>query len=95
MTLLALGWAAEYADAGHRVQLPVAETYIATSAVTNMADGTNWPPSRSPEIMADAAVEILSRPAAEATGKCYIDAESSPRPASPTVPLRRRRRPHP
>jgi hypothetical protein len=29
--------------------------------------------SRSPEIMGDAAVEILSRPAADVNGQCYID----------------------
>ncbi len=29
--------------------------------------------SRSPEIMSDAAVEILSCPAAQASGHCYID----------------------
>ena len=29
--------------------------------------------SRSPEIMADAAVEIFSRPAADVNGQCYID----------------------
>ena len=29
--------------------------------------------SRSPEIMADAAVEILSRSAADVNGRCYID----------------------
>lgn len=31
--------------------------------------------SRSPEITADAAVEILSRPSREATGGCHIDEE--------------------
>jgi citronellol/citronellal dehydrogenase len=31
--------------------------------------------SRSPEIMGDAAVEILSRPAAEVNGQCYIDSQ--------------------
>jgi NAD(P)-dependent dehydrogenase (short-subunit alcohol dehydrogenase family) len=29
--------------------------------------------SRSPQIMADAAVEILSRPPAEVNGKCFVD----------------------
>jgi NAD(P)-dependent dehydrogenase (short-subunit alcohol dehydrogenase family) len=50
------------------------ETYIATAAVTNLADGDKMAArSRSPEIMADAAVAILSRPAADVTGKCFID----------------------
>jgi citronellol/citronellal dehydrogenase len=76
MTLLSLGWAAEFADAGIAVNCLWPQTYIATSAVTNMADGDRLAASsRSPEIMGDAAVEILSRPAREATGNCYIDAE--------------------
>ncbi|MFD6456260.1 SDR family oxidoreductase [Nocardia sp. NPDC060220] len=76
MTLLSLGWAAEFADAGIAVNCLWPQTYIATSAVANMADGDNLlSSSRSPEIMADAAIEILSRPARAASGSCYIDAE--------------------
>ncbi|MCX5044184.1 NAD(P)-dependent oxidoreductase [Aldersonia sp. NBC_00410] len=76
MALLALGVAAEYAEAGVASNCLWPETYIATSAVSNMADGDSLlSSSRSPQIMADAAVEILSRPAREATGNCYIDAE--------------------
>jgi citronellol/citronellal dehydrogenase len=72
MTLLSLGWAAEYAGVGFVCLWP--ETYIATAAVTNLADGDKMAArSRSPQIMADAAVEILSRPPAEVTGKCFID----------------------
>jgi citronellol/citronellal dehydrogenase len=74
MTLLSLGWAAEYADAGVGFSCLWPETYIATAAVTNLADGDKMAArSRSPQIMADAAVEILSRPPAEVTGKCFID----------------------
>ncbi|MGV0746025.1 SDR family oxidoreductase [Mycolicibacterium sp. XJ870] len=74
MTLLSLGWAAEYPDIGFSCLWP--ETYIATSAVTNLADGEEMVNrSRSPEIMADAAVEILSRAATEVTGQCFIDSE--------------------
>lgn len=76
MTLLSLGWAAEFADAGIAVNCLWPQTYIATAAVANMADGERLLDSaRSPEIMADAAVEILSRPARETSGNCYIDAE--------------------
>ncbi|GAB4597507.1 SDR family oxidoreductase [Mycobacterium avium] len=76
MTLLSLGWAAEFADDGIGVNCLWPQTYIATAAVANMADGDKLAESsRSPEIMADAAVEIVSRPAREATGDCYIDAE--------------------
>ncbi len=74
MTLLSLGWAAEYGDAGVGFACLWPETYIATAAVTNLADGDNMAArSRSPEIMADAAVEILSRPPADVNGKCFID----------------------
>ncbi|MBU9766040.1 NAD(P)-dependent oxidoreductase [Mycobacterium sp. TNTM28] len=76
MTLLSLGWAAEYADAGIGFSCLWPETYIETSAVTNLADGQNLAQSsRKPEIMADAAVEILSRPAAEVNGQTFVDAE--------------------
>lgn len=73
MTLLSLGWAAEYADAGIGFACLWPETYIATSAVANLADGSLMSSSRGPEIMGDAAVEILSRPPADVNGKCFID----------------------
>jgi citronellol/citronellal dehydrogenase len=74
MTLLSLGWAAEYADAGIGFSCLWPETYIATAAVTNLAGGDKMAArSRSPQIMADAAVEILSRPPEDVTGKCFID----------------------
>jgi len=74
MTLLSRGWAAEYADTGIGFACLWPETYIATSAVTNLADGDKLAArSRNPEIMADAAVEILSRPAADVNGQCFID----------------------
>jgi citronellol/citronellal dehydrogenase len=76
MTLLSLGWAAEYADAGIGFSCLWPQTYIATSAVTNLADGDALvAASRTPEIMADAAVAILTRPAAEANGQTFIDAD--------------------
>lgn len=75
MTLLSLGWAIEFADAGSAVNYLWPQTYIDTAVVANMADGDRpAASSRSPEIMADAAVEIISRPAREATGACHIDA---------------------
>jgi citronellol/citronellal dehydrogenase len=74
MTLLSLGWAAEYADAGIGFSCLWPETYIATAAVTNLADGDKMAArSRSPQIMADAAVEILSRPPAQVNGKNFVD----------------------
>lgn len=38
-----------------------------------MADGELMSSSRSPEIMADAAVEILSRAPMDVNGQCFID----------------------
>lgn len=76
MTLLSLGWATEFAENGIAVNCLWPETYIATSAVANLAEGdTLMSSSRSPEIMADAAVEILSRPAGQCSGNCFIDSE--------------------
>ncbi|MEE2032571.1 SDR family oxidoreductase [Rhodococcus chondri] len=76
MSLLTLGFANEHADAGIAANCLWPQTYIATSAVAHMQDGdTLLSSSRSPEIMADAAVEILSRPAKETSGNCYIDAD--------------------
>ncbi|KUI27013.1 short-chain dehydrogenase [Mycobacterium sp. IS-1742] len=74
MTLLSLGWAAEYSDAGIAFNCLWPETYIATSAVANIgADALET--ARDPQIMADAAVEVLSRPARETTGQCFIDSD--------------------
>ena len=76
MTLLSMGWAAEYRDAGIAFSCLWPQTYIATSAVSNLADGDDLvKASRCPDIMADAAVEILGKPVAEANGQCYIDAD--------------------
>jgi NAD(P)-dependent dehydrogenase (short-subunit alcohol dehydrogenase family) len=74
MTLLSLGWAAEYRDAGIAFNCLWPETYIATSAVANIgADALES--ARDPQIMADAAVEVLSRQARETTGRCFIDSD--------------------
>jgi citronellol/citronellal dehydrogenase len=79
MTLLSLGWAEEYravdgADIGFSCLWP--ETYIATAAVANSPDGQEQlQASRSPEIMADAAVEIFSRPPAAVNAQTFIDSE--------------------
>ena len=73
MTLLALGWAAEFAADGIASNCLWPQTYIATSAVANISDGELMGSSRSPEIMGDAAAEILSGPSRTTTGQCYID----------------------
>lgn len=76
MTLLSLGWAAEYADAGIGFSCLWPETYIATSAVANAPGFQEMlARSRDPKIMGDAAAEILSRPPAQVNGQCYIDVD--------------------
>ena len=63
------------ANAGH-LQSILNPPGIATSAVANSPDFENaLASSRSPEIMADAAVEILTSPGAEVNGKCLIDSD--------------------
>ena len=89
MSLLSLGWAEEFRQerggAGIAFNCLWPETYIATAAVTNLADGDELAASsRSPAIMADAAVAIVSRPAREATGQSSSTPTCSPRPVSPT-----------
>ncbi len=74
MTLLSLGWAEEYADADIGFACLWPETYIATAAVANSPGFSEaLARSRDPQIMGDAAVEILSRPPAEVNGQCYVD----------------------
>jgi citronellol/citronellal dehydrogenase len=76
MTLLSLGWATEYADAGIGFSCLWPQTYIATSAVTNLAEGDELVSrSRSTDIMADAAVAIVTKPATETNGQTYIDSD--------------------
>jgi citronellol/citronellal dehydrogenase len=76
MTLLTLGWAAEYADAGVAANCLWPQTRIATAVVMNLLGGpAAAASSRTPEIMADAAVEILRRPPSAGTGQTLIDAE--------------------
>lgn len=79
MTLLTLGWAEEYRNIegtyiGFSCLWP--ETYIATSAVANSPDGQEQlQSSRSPQIMADAAVEIFTSSAATVNAQTFIDSD--------------------
>lgn len=76
MTLLTLGWAVEYADFGIAANCLWPQTTIATAAVVNVLGGEDLAArSRSPQIMADAAVAVLSRAPAEQTGRTLVDAE--------------------
>jgi citronellol/citronellal dehydrogenase len=74
MTLLTLAWAAEFADDNIAANCLWPQTRIATAAVVNLLGGEEAAAkSRSPEIMGDAAVAVLSRDPAEVTGQILID----------------------
>ncbi|GAB2468998.1 SDR family oxidoreductase [Jatrophihabitans fulvus] len=76
MTLLTLGWAAEYAEAGVAANTLWPQTMIATAAVGNLLGGDDaLSKSRKPEIMADAAMAIVTRPSREMTGNTWIDVD--------------------
>jgi NAD(P)-dependent dehydrogenase (short-subunit alcohol dehydrogenase family) len=75
MTILTLGWAAEFAEAGIAANCLWPETAIKTAAVQNLLGGTDTVErSRDPEIMADAAVAVLSLPP-QRTGETFIDVQ--------------------
>jgi citronellol/citronellal dehydrogenase len=74
MSLCVLGLAGEFRDAGVAVNALWPKTVIATAAVENLLGGDPMiRGSRSPEIVADAAHAILSRPSREATGQFFVD----------------------
>lgn len=74
MTLLTLGMAEELKGAGVAANCLWPETTIATAAVQNLLGGDEMiRRSRTPEIMGDAALEIVSKDPADASGQCFID----------------------
>jgi citronellol/citronellal dehydrogenase len=76
MTMLTLGVAESRRDDGIAANCLWPRTLIATAAVQNIVGGDQAMSSaRRPEIMADAAYEILVRPARECTGNTFIDDE--------------------
>ena len=76
MSMCTLGMSAEFAKDGIGVNSLWPLTAIDTAAVRNLLGGeTVAAMSRSPEIMADAAHAILTRPARECTGNFFIDEE--------------------
>jgi citronellol/citronellal dehydrogenase len=75
MTLLTLGFAAEFADQGVRANCLWPQTTIATAAVINLLGGEEAAArSRTPEIMGDAAVALLTDPS-KPTGQALIDVD--------------------
>ena len=76
MSMVALGIAEEFRDRGVASNALWPRTIIATAAVQNLLGGDEaMAKSRRPEIMADAAHAVLTRPSREATGNFYIDDE--------------------
>ena len=76
MSLCVLGMAAEFRKQGVAVNALWPRTAIATAAVKNLLGGDELVRrSRKPEIMADAAHVILTKPSREFTGNFCVDDE--------------------
>lgn len=76
MSLCVAGLSQEFQQQGVAVNALWPETGIATAAVANMLGGeAAIQCCRKPEIVADAAFEILSRNSRECTGQFFIDSE--------------------
>ena len=74
MSLLTLGFAAEFRKQGIAANTLWPRTTIATAAVQNLLGGdAMMRASRTPEIVADAAHAILTRDARTCTGNTFID----------------------
>jgi citronellol/citronellal dehydrogenase len=73
MTLLTLGFAAEFADDGIAANALWPRTLIATAAVQNLLGGDEaMKRSRKPELYADAAHAVLTRDSRECTGHAFL-----------------------
>jgi citronellol/citronellal dehydrogenase len=76
MSMCVLGMAEEFKKDGIAVNALWPRTAIATAAVKNLLGGeTAFKHSRKPEIVADAAYIILTRPSRDFTGNFFIDDE--------------------
>ncbi|MEV3963403.1 NAD(P)-dependent oxidoreductase [Nocardia sp. NPDC050193] len=75
MSLVTIGLAAELRADGIAVNSLWPRTTIATAAVRNILSEKLISRSRTPEIVADAAMSIITKPAGSATGQCLIDDE--------------------
>ncbi|MGF3056245.1 SDR family oxidoreductase [Microbacterium sp. YY-01] len=73
MTMVTLGLAAEFADDGIAANTLWPRTTIATAAVQNLLGGDRvMAASRTPEIYADAAYEVITQPSRKRTGETLI-----------------------
>ncbi len=74
MSMMALGWAAEFKPLGIASNALWPRTTIDTAAVRNLLGGEKLAQmSRTPEILADAAAFILSKTADTCSGHTFID----------------------
>jgi citronellol/citronellal dehydrogenase len=73
MSLCVLGMAEEFREQGVAVNALWPRTAIATAAMEMLGGKTVLDNCRTPDIMADAAHEILTRPSRECTGNFFID----------------------
>ena len=73
MSLCVLGFAGEFRDRGIAVNALWPRTTIATSAIEFVVGEELMAMSRSPEIMADAAHAVLTKPSRTFTGRFLID----------------------
>jgi citronellol/citronellal dehydrogenase len=73
MSLCALGFAAEFREAGIASNALWPRTLIATAAVQNLLGGdAAMAASRRPELYADAAYAVITRPARDCTGNTFL-----------------------
>ncbi len=73
MSLCALGFAAEFREAGIASNALWPRTLIATAAVQNLLGGDDaMAASRKPELYADAAYAVITRPSRDCTGNTFL-----------------------
>jgi citronellol/citronellal dehydrogenase len=75
MSLCVLGWAEEFKDAGIAANALWPRTIVHTAAITMLGGSVQPSHCSTPEIVADAAHAILTRPARECSGNFFIDEE--------------------
>ncbi len=75
MTILALGWAAEFSELGIASNCLWPERTISTGNVVHLLGDDAARFARSPAVMADAAVAVLATPAPVVTGECLLDVD--------------------
>ncbi|KAA5606031.1 NAD(P)-dependent oxidoreductase [Roseospira marina] len=73
MSLCVLGWAEEFREAGIAANALWPRTVIHTAALAMLGDAVKPEHCRTPEIVADAAHAILTRPARDCTGRFFLD----------------------